>query len=258
MTGPTPINTGACQPWTDTTSILNCCDADFNTDVDLTGAAQLASDLLYELSGHRFPGICEATVRPCASNVSCWHPWNESWYAGRDCSCQPLSKIKLAGYPAREIVEVSIDGELIDPAEYRLDRNLWLVRLADADGNPQRWPACQRMDVDQGIGTFFVLYDYGLEPPLAGAAAATQLACQIARACPGGGLEDDCELPAGTVRVTRQGLTIDASQLGLWLIGSLRTGMPLVDAFISVYGKPRTRRTALAVPELLPYPLRVG
>ncbi len=256
MTGPTTINTGVCEPWTDSAAILACCGAEFGTDVDLDTAALIASDLLYELSGHRFPGICDTVVRPCTSNLSCWIP-GHTWHA-RDCSCSPLSKIRLAGYPVREITEVSIDGVIIDPAEYRLDLDRYLVRLADTDGNPQHWPSCQRLDIDQGEGTFFAHYRYGLDPPVAGIAAAGQLACQIAQACPGSGLEADCELPAGTVRVTRQGITVDTQQLGLWLIGTLRTGMPLVDAFISVYGQQRKRRTALAVPELSPWPLRVG
>ncbi len=275
MTGPNTINTGVCQPWCDAEQILACCNANLGTDVDLEQAAQLASDLLFEISGHRFPGICETTVRPCASNRSCWAdwvppfhwpyqwfdgPWGPgvgpwTWSAGRDCSCAPLSKIRLAGYPVREILGVSIDGVVLDPWEYELRQDRYLIRMADADGNPKRWPACQRMDIDEGVGTFFVNYDYGLAPPLAGELAAAQLGCQIAEACGTG----ECELPAGTVRVTRQGLTIDATQLGLWLIGSMRTGMPLVDAFISTYaGQRRQRRTALAVPELDPWPVRVG
>jgi hypothetical protein len=274
VTGPTEINTGTCEPWTDAEAILGCCSVNLGTDVDLDQAAQLASDLLYEISGHRFPGICETTVRPCASKTSCWADWvppwhwpyqwfdgpwglsSFAWHAGRDCSCQPLSKIRLAGYPVREIQEVSIDGIVLDPAEYALRTDRYLIRMADAEGNPQRWPSCQRMDIDEGIGTFFVHYRYGLAPPLAGQLAAAQLACQIAAACPGDDAE--CEIPAGTVRITRQGLTIDTQQLGLWLIGSMRTGMPLVDAFISTYaGQRRQRRTALAVPELDPWPVRV-
>lgn len=258
MTGPAPINTGVCTAWTDAEGILACCTGDFGTDIDLDAAALAASDLLFELSGHRFPGLCEAVVRPCTSTASCWNPRFWDWHAGRDCSCRPLSKIRLAGYPVREITEVSIDGEILDPAEYDLRRNFELVRMADADGNAQRWPACQRMDIDEGVGTFFVHMRYGLEPPIAGTMAAAQLACEIAKACPGSGSLEDCDLPAGTVRVTRQGLTIDTQQLGLWLVGSVRTGMSFVDAFVSVYAQQRAKRTALAVPELTPYPLRVG
>jgi hypothetical protein len=274
MTGPTTINTGVCQSWTDPDAILGCCNAQLPTDVDLDQAGLLASDLLYEISGHRFPGLCDTTVRGCGSEGGCfdnwvptghvpyqWYlgPWGFgapwAWHSGRDCSCRGLSKVRLAGYPVREIQEVSIDGVVLDPAEYELRTDRYLIRMADANGNPQRWPSCQRMDIDEGIGTFFIHYRYGLAPPLAGERAAAQLACQIAKAC----LNEECEIPQGTVRIARQGLTIDATQLGLWLIGTMRTGMPLVDAFISIYGGQRQqRRTALSVPELDPWPVRVG
>jgi hypothetical protein len=260
MTGPAPINQGTCVPWCDAEQILACCHADFGTDIDLDTPAQIASDILYRLSGHQYPGICEATVRPCSSNTSCFTPnfypsraWHSEldghWYAARDCSCRPLSKIRLAGYPVREILEVSIDGEIIDPADYRLDQNRYLVRL-----NGGRWPACQRLDLDEGIGTWFVHYSYGLEPPLGAAGAAAQLACAIAKACIPG---EDCELPVGTVRYTRQGISVETQSLGLWLVGAMKTGMPLVDMYLSVWGQiPGRRRTALMVPEADPWPLR--
>jgi hypothetical protein len=250
VTGPSPINQGICQAWADAEQILACCDASFASDVDLDTPAEIASTLLYQLTGHQYPGICEAVVRPCASSLSCWTPLN--WHA-RDCSCTAVSKIRLAGYPVREIVEVSIDGEPLGPSEYRLDRNRELVRL-----NGLRWPACQNLGINEGIGTFFVHYDYGLEPPVGAAGAAAQLACAIAKACPGSGMEAECDLPAGTVRVTRQGLTVETQALGLWLVGTMKTGLPLVDSFLSVYGRPRARRTALLVPEMSPWPLRVG
>jgi hypothetical protein len=251
VTGPAPINQGTCEAWCDAEQILACCGQEFGTDTDLEAAAEIASDLLFRITGRQYPGICEATVRPCASNQSCWSRWPE-WHA-RDCSCRTLSKIRLAGYPVREILEVSIDGEIVDPADYRLDRNRELVRL-----NGGRWPACQRLDLDEGIGTFFVIYDYGLEPPVGGSSAAAQLACEIAKACPGSGLEDDCALPPGTIRVVRQDITIDVQSFGLWLLGTIKTGLPLLDAFLSVHAQAPHRRTALSVPEMDPWPLRLA
>lgn len=260
MTSPPEIQTGPCSPWTDAESILACGCDDLNTDVDLDVAAEAASEVLYELSGHVYTGVCEATVRPCSSLVSCWVPYSDAWTA-TDCSCVRQSRIRLAGYPVREILEVMIDGEVIDPSEYELRFNRELYRMADADGVSQRWPGCQRMDLPLGeVGTFSVVYEYGLDAPVLGQSAAAQLACAIAKACPNSGAASgDCEIPAGTVRVARQGITIDTQALGLWLLGSLRTGMPLVDSFLSVYGgRPRQRRAALMVPEQDPWPVRVS
>lgn len=241
---------GPCETWITADDVTDCCSTTSSSGT-LEWAAQMASDILFELSGHRYSGVCEATVRPCADRVSCWTP-NLHWRAA-DCACRRLSSVRLAGYPVREILEVVIDDTVIDPYDYRLDRSRELVRL-----NGDIWPSCQRLDLDSGEGTFFVTYAYGVDPPLAGKGAAAQLACQIAEQCPGAdNPAGDCDLPEGTVRMTRQGLTIDTQQLGLWLLGSLRTGMPLVDIFLSAYGAPKQRRTALLVPEQDPWPLRV-
>jgi hypothetical protein len=249
---PPPYPTGVCQFWVDPDTIPDCC-TDLGTNADLGMAAWVASDLLYEMSGRRYGGVCETTVRPCAETRSCFVP--PLTYT-RGCSCRPLSSVRLAGYPVREIVEVMIDGDVIDPSEYRLDRDRELVAQYD-----RRWPRCQNLHLPPGDpGTWTVTYRHGLAPPPAGVLAAQELACQIAKAsCSNGdgGLVDDCELPAGTVRVTRQGITIDTNSLGLWLVGSIRTGLPLVDAFVSVYAQQGKRRVALMVPEQDPWPLRV-
>ncbi len=243
MTGPLPINIGVCEPWTTGEDVAACCTATVGSDLFLFDqAALLASDLLYELSGHNYPGLCEALVRPGGQD-NCWTPirWGWGGWGSRQ------SQIRLAGYPVREILEVQIDGEILDPADYELQRNRFLVRL---DG--QRWPTRP----PGGDSSFTLDYTYGLAPPLAGVLAAIELACELLNAgCAGG--PGECELPAGTVRLTRQGLTVDVASLGLWLIGTQRTGFPMTDAFLSVYGEGRKRRTALYTPELDPYPLRV-
>jgi len=259
----TPIESATsdvCQVWLTPEDAFDCC-ADL-TDTDgavMEWAIQQASDLLYHLSGDRFPGVCSAVVRPCANYVSCWYPSMVGWTT-RDGGCRRLSMIRLAGYPVVAITEVTIDGVIVPPSEYRVDRGRELIRLADANGNYQAWPGCQRLDLQSGEGTFFVSYTYGQNPPVSGVAAAAQLACAIAKQCPGsnGQIAEDCDLPAGVVRVTRQGVTIDTQSLGVWLIGAMRTGMPLVDAFIAGWGSRPTRRTALSVPEMNPWPLRVG
>lgn len=243
---------GPCETWISADDVQDCCSATL-TSSTASWAAQIASDLLFELSGHRYTGVCQATVRPCASYLSCWEGWEHGFRAS-GCSCQRLPYVRLAGYPVTEILEVLIDDAVVDPYSYRLDRSRELVRL---DG--ETWPSCQRLDLDSGEGTFFVTYSHGVAPPLGATAAASQLACELAQQCPGanGNGSGDCALPAGTVRVARQGITIDTQQLGLWLLGSLRTGMPLVDTFLSAYGAPKQRRTALLVPEQDPWPLNV-
>lgn len=248
-----------CSLWASVDEMADCCADIITTDeTTLEWSLQQSSELLYRLSGYEYPGVCSATVRPCSSYLSCWTPG--LWHAS-DCGCSRLSKIRLAGYPVVEITEVTIDGAVIDPSEYRVDRGRELVRLVDANGKSQTWPSCQALDVaDDALGSFTVKYSYGQNPPLSGVQAAAQLACEIAKQCPGasGALTEECALPAGTVRIARQGITIDTRALGVWLLGQQQTGLTLVDLFLNVYGRGRRRRTALLVPEADPWPVRVG
>lgn len=262
MTEPAPLNTGPCEPWTTAAAAVECCTSIADSDLVLFEAAvDEASELLYELSGRRFPGLCEKTVRPCSLTCSCFQVlsrghvvgWDgRQWDTGRGgCGCRPVSKVTLTGYPVREILEVTIDGTPVDAAGYRLDRRRDLVRLDGA-----RWPSCQQLGVDDGPGTFFVNYLYGIAPPLAGVQAANQLACQLALACTDETAED-CDLPPGTARVTRAGITIDIQTLGAFLTSG-QTGLAQIDAFLSVYGRKPQRPAAVYTPELDPFPLPVN
>ena len=105
--------------------------------------------------------------------------------------------------------------------------------MADIDGNAQRWPGCQRIDEnDTEIGTFSVNYAYGDDPPLLGSLAAAQIACEIYRGSTG----SECALPAGTIRITRQGVTVDKMATLGWFRSKDRgwqTGIGIVDAFLN-------------------------
>jgi hypothetical protein len=239
---------GPCQDWICDQDILDCCGV--GTDVILGAAAQEASGLLYQLSGSRFSGVCQRTVRPCPGNCGCWTPrWPEHETPIR--GCRPLSSVKLAGYPVQAIIDVTIDGVTVDPSEYRLDRNQYLLRLNDASGNRQLWPGCQDLGKDSGDDTFFVTYSYGVAPPVAGVEAAKQLGCELVKACTAE-TSGDCDLPPGTSRVTRQGLTIEAETLGLFL-SSGQTGLAHIDAFLAVYGGNGHRPAVIWSPEIAPF-----
>lgn len=273
MSVPGPV-LGPCESWLTGAEVAACCSVGESSDDSIFDeVAIMASQLLYELSGRQFSGICESVVRPCGMACGCWIPdrrleaawawmdgiggwgwWSEEY--GR-LGCLPVSKITLAGYPVREIGDVKINGQVIDPSAYRLDRWRYLVRLDDP-GPPlvrNRWPACQNLSLDDDQdGTFSVAYSHGVDPPLLGIQAAAELACQLYAACPGG--SGDCSLPVGTVRVERQGVTIDREQL-LNLFKGGTSGLVLVDAFIAGYGRGGKRPAAVWSPDVAPFPRRV-
>jgi hypothetical protein len=265
---------GPCNAWITSEEALACCAAAGTDAALLDSAAIAASQILYELSGRQFNGICiEDDYRPCADGCSCWDRWlpavsmsgQSSWgwsgfgwgywgwgwgwgYSGCVddlCHCGALSRALLNGYPVTEILEVKIDGVVLDPEEYRLDGNRFLTRMADGSNNAQFWPACQRLDLDSDQpGTWSVSYEYGIAPPMDAILAAEQLTCQLYLACAGGGAGGtECRLPAGVTKIVRQNVTIEFAPFLAWALrnGSWATGLSLVDAFLSTRN-PRNLR----------------
>lgn len=225
-----------CSAWTTVEDVVACCSAAIGSDTSYAEASVIASsELLYEASGRRYPGICERTVRPCdpigcacgTQVLSRGHlvSWDGSCWGGLDCGCTPASKVKLAGR-VREIVEVKIDGVIVDPADYFVEEGRWLVRRS-----PDRWPNCQTTSLpDTEEGTFSVDYTYGRTPPVAGQLAAQALACEVVKSC---SPDVECALPNGVVRVTRQGITMERSFLVRNRDGVWATGIGELDLFLN-------------------------
>jgi hypothetical protein len=247
-----------CTPWIDGDDVAACCVIEDATDSSIFDvAATLASELLFEFSGRLFPGVCETTVRPCSTSCGCpwqilsrgyviWNPqgidplFGGWWCNDESCGCAPLSRVLLAGQ-AREITEVKVNGDIVDPDTYRLDQGRWLTAVRELDTDPVHvWPGCQNQDLpDDQPGTFSVTYTYGLDVPESGRMAAEELACEIYKSCNG----QKCQLPAGTTKVTRTGVTVERPLFYSWgwERGSRtrpkgwNTGMPRCDLFLNAY-----------------------
>lgn len=270
-------STGPCTGWVSSEDVADCCSAEVGSDfAQFDDSVTAASELLYALSAHQFPGICQRTVRPCDRSRSCgvqllsrghlvyWDGYGSCWCEDGSpvCSCSHLSRVLLPNYPVREIVEVLIDGVVIDPSGYRLDGWQYLTRMRDAQGDVQTWPSCQALDLPSDEpGTFEVTYTSGMNPPVAGVLAAKELACQAFLAC-SPTLAGECVLPAGATRITRQGLTIDLSAFRGWGFDrklGWRTGLRLVDAFLNSFNPNGLRRRPLIwSPDGEPYAEEVG
>ena len=284
MSTPGPV-LGPCVSWCEAADVAACCGVSVEDCVGPSSfdtVAWEASMALYELSGRRFNGGCERTVRPCRDLCGCWPPssglgpwyWTAAawgvaptglgwWWTnecGDRCGCGPLSKVDLPGYPVTEILEVKIDGDVLPAVDangnpnYRLDRWEWLVRMDDPTnpGMPRRWPSCQNLALDETQpGTFAVTYRWGVAPPQLGIDAAAQLACELYKACGGGG--SDCQLPTNTIRVQRQGVTVERNLLLAFLGDRTKpTGLPMLDLFLGTYWPTgRGRRPAVSSPDLL-------
>lgn len=266
---------GPCYPWIDGDAVAERCGAELavgsNTYL-FDQAAYAASELLYMFSGMQFPGECERLARPCGSGSSCgwasgvpipsaagwevaWRPWmgSMSWIddSGPVCGCSALDAVELSGYPVRRIVEVQIDGDVVDPSTYRLESGRFLVRVTPDSGDERlRWPGCQRMELPAGEpGTWTVQYRAGIGPPKTGEMAAAELACEIYKASQ----HDDCALPQQVTSVNRLGISYQVQQFGRWgrQNGQWNTGLPLVDAFLQAFNPTGQRqRSSVWSPDL--------
>lgn len=256
MSGP---YVGVCTPWASTDDVCAPCEG---VDVDvLETSLTVASELLFELSGQRFPGICSDFVRPCGPRP---HPdlpmdsdepvTTRSTATGiqigcgcsgpRSCGCGGISEITLGVFPVVSVDRVLVDGAVLDPARYRVDDYRYLVRLPDADGSDATWPCCQNIEAasDQP-DTFQVDVTYGATPPASGVRAAAVLGCQLTLACTGG---EGCVLPRRVSTIVRQGVTLAVIDPMLNLSEG-GFGLIEVAAFLDAYGPKRAKRMPSAV-----------
>lgn len=187
---------------------------------NLTGAVvAVASSLLYMASGRQFPGLCEDKVRPCIGTGPCQYlaypdgyaraarpvtvAQGGSWVPLTVCGCGgdqvcTSGALRLPQRPVQTVVQVRVDGEVLDASEYRLANQGDLLRV---DGS---WPCSQDLALaDTEPGTWSVTYRYGTRPDPGGLWAVGALACEIARACND---DDECRLPKRIQEVVREGV----------------------------------------------------
>lgn len=242
--------------------------AEFNsptgaTDDQIADAIVLASDILFGLTGRRWPGACgPVKVRPCRKLarggpawpmgaeqrqlVRQWWQWDPSWLLcscnSNPCGCGGVDRLGIGVFPIIEdSVIVKVDGVVLDPAAYLVVEHRWLDRV---DGHT--WRSCQNVDLpDTEPGTTSVEASWGLLPPDGGEAAACYYARQIAMGLAGA----QCELPSRVATIVRQGVTYtfrDPSQL----VAQGLTGVDLVDQWINAAndGRPPVSQSLFFIP----------
>lgn len=236
-------STSYCEgDWTPTFT----CDLPTGSSAVSGVALQVASEILYALSGRQF-GLCTVTVRPCRQDC-----YGDTWpavigvpattypqpllYAGQwynltcgsctsGCSCAVVSEITLPT-PVYDILQVKVDGEvLVADTDYRLDGNRYLIRLGG-----ETWPLCNNINLaDTEEGTWSVTYRSGQPLTELGKLALGVLTDEFTKAllC-----NTDCKLPKPVQSLTRQGVSItfldpnEVFQAG-------RTGLYIPDLFIT-------------------------
>jgi hypothetical protein len=233
-----------CQPWITDDDLVDCCDPDTSSDI-INAQIEVASEVLYALSGRQYSGSCSETVRPCSGGSALagftWDRWTYPWlplkngatwinigpacgcHITYDCGCKGIPQVNLGRSDVSEILSVVIDGTELGALNYRLDHGRWLVRT---DG--ENWPCCQDLAADlDAEGAWYVELVHGVEPPTSGKEAAKKLACELIKACVGA----DCDLPQRVTSIVRQGVSmtlIDPQEF----LSDLRTSIYQVDLFL--------------------------
>lgn len=255
----TAFAVGPCEPWTTAALMEAGCLASLDTvDSDLADqTALMAGEVLFALSGLQFPGVCEATVRPCRMVQGVTPPgwWVAQWgygafgycscrpYTHRSCDCPSADEVRLAGFPVTSIQQVLLDGAVVDPDRYVIADEQYLTRI---DG--ETWPCCQDLggDPQHDENTWEVTYTYGRPIPEAGKVAALTLACELYRALAG----EECNLPERIQSITRQGVSV-AILDPMSFLDEGKTGLYVVDLFLKAYNpKGRRRRGHIASPDV--------
>lgn len=244
MSAPCP---DVCSQWGDESDLCSPLD-----DYDIVVPDDLflgASNILYEMTGRRWPGSCQDTVRPCAQLTDrSWRPIRSGvgfsvgsvegscgCQAPKGCACGGFDALDLGVYPLTSIVTVKQDGVTLDSSRYRIHDYRYLVRLDDADGTNPGWNCCQDLlgDPDSDDNTLEVTFTYGTGPPEPGPQAAAELAGELYLACQPE-TAGQCRLPSGLQQIARQGVTMQITPDSDDLMG-----LPTVKRFLQAYRKTK-------------------
>jgi hypothetical protein len=208
-------------------------------------AAQVASHLLWAMSGRKYAGETVVTERyTCTLRNNRMGPsdrTNSPVLFGGDVfnipsgdydeyseltadGMSPESRVRLRGRPVTRIIAIrNKNGLILDPSSYYLvDHSTIQIKAGTA------WTPC---NVE-------ITYAYGVTVPVAGKMAARKLAIEFARLWSG---DENCELPQRVTSVSRQGVSytiLDNQEF----IDELRTGLYEIDLFLKVTNPDNARR----------------
>lgn len=246
---PIPTDSPPCGAWCVPEDLRCSTDEAPISHDDAVEMIEMASSVLYEFTQHRWPGVCEAVIRPCAERSRVGVPIPSSWrlpwpmvpgqwsgsglrgdwgwcgcWRGGSCGCTTISEIDLKN-DIVEVTEVKVNGEILETSEYELQAGRYLVAIP-----PRSWPCCQHLDrSDDDDGTMSIAVRFGAAPPRTGRTVAAALACEMAKAF--GIITGNCSLDDAARSVARQGVTIVRGD-PLELFPNGMTGVRRVDLWI--------------------------
>jgi hypothetical protein len=207
----------------------------YGSSVYADEACQMASNILWSMSGRKYNGTATVTERyitainafryqgasaknffPHVLGGSVYNvpseDWNDSGYQSDGTSS--LSRIRLRGKPVQEVhlVRSMYNGQLVNDDTYYVAEHSTIVAYK---GTP--WPP----------GNLEVTYTYGAPIPVAGQMAAKLFAIELIKLWEG----DDCALPDRVTSISRQGVSYTILDNQDFL-ENMRTGIYAIDLFL--------------------------
>lgn len=186
-------------------------------------ALEMASHILYKLTGEKFQGIHTVTEMYNVNQSAQLMPTQPAVIRGQMYNLPRNSagtlKLHLRHRPIREIVSITEMGTTLAPDSYEIRNRSFVVKK-----NKLPW-------LSDTINEIEVTYVYGALPPLAGKMAALKLAKELTLSW---SEDDNCALPVRLSSVARQGVQITVLDPQEFLDKG-RTGLYEVDLFLRVY-----------------------
>lgn len=208
---------------------LNASDTDDPTSEHTPGAMDLASFVLYHLTGEKYTGVTTSTdayqtqyfdntQRPQIVN---------GVISNFPAHAQGLRNLHLRHQPVHAVHSITANGETMDPALYSLRNNSYVVH-----NNGGVW-ALNSNDL-------LITYTHGNPIPRAGKLCAIRLANELIHQAKDDG---ECTLPERVQSVTRQGMSfaiLDPQNF----IQNGKVGIPMIDYFIQAANPGKAKKKA--------------
>jgi hypothetical protein len=202
--------------------------------IDPTGpytesAVQFACFVLYKLTGEKYNGIQTTTEVYTADNLM--SNLTQPVVVGGNMYNFPRSadghrELRLRHTPIRSIQSITYLGRTLDPSEYSLRNNSYVVQK-----NSLPW-------VLNPVTELEVTYTYGTPPPAAGRRAAIRLANELILWDKGSG---NCALPERISSVSRQGVSytvMDPQEF----ISNGKVGIYEIDLFLAAANPTKAKK----------------
>jgi hypothetical protein len=202
--------------------------------IDPTGpytesAVNFASTILFKLSGEKYTGI-QTVTEVYTSQAAMSNVTSPSLVSGQMYNLPKFAEgqrnLRLYNTPVRSVASVTHLGRVLDPSEFSLRNNSYLVRQ-----NALPW-------VLDPVNELSVTYSYGTPPPAAGKRAAIRLANELILSDKGSAA---CALPERISSVARQGVSytiMDPQEF----IANGKVGIYEIDLFLAAVNPTKAKK----------------